>query len=420
MIKYFLKNDYLKNILTIVGGVFFTQLLTILLSPVLTRLYSPDTFGIIAVFLSIVNVLSVIVTLRYESVIVIIDNDEEAKSLMGYLCFFIIFFASFFSLVIVITHLDLYLIFFQEEYLLWIYFIPLVISLNAFFYIFRNWLNRKKQFKGISLAGIYKSLTLNSLLVLGGFWSPTPWIFLMSNLAAQAIETLFLYFKIYQLDGGIFNGFNKFLGLEALKNFKNFPKYSLPADIINVYTSQNPIVLLTIFYGFTPVGFFSITQRVLGLPLKLISSSTLEVFKQKASEDFVTKGSCTEIFVKTFKYLAITAIIPTILIATFSPIIFELVFGLEWIQAGYFARYLSVMFFFQFTVSPLGFTLLISGKQKLNLIWQIGLLSITTLGLYLGYLSNSVDKSVFFYSISYSLMYIIYFFISYSSTTKKI
>ena len=110
---------------------------------------------------------------------------------------------------------------------------------------------------------------------------------------------------------------------------------------------------------------------------------------------------------------------PAILIAIFSPVVFEWVLGSEWKQAGFYARYLSIMFFFQFTVSPLGYTLLIAGKQKLNLIWQVVLLLITSAALMFGYLNKSADQSVLLYSIAYSLMYILYFFLSLSSASPK-
>ncbi|SMD44064.1 Membrane protein involved in the export of O-antigen and teichoic acid [Aquiflexum balticum DSM 16537] len=419
MIRKLLKNDYLKNILTIAGGVFATQFLTVLLSPVLTRIYSPETFGIITIFLSVVNVLSVIVTFRYENVLVISSKDEDIKSLIGYLVFFILISLSFLGLFITLTPLTFFSFLFKKEYLTWIYLVPLLVGLNAFFYVFRNWLNRKKLYRKIALGGIFKSLILNSILVFGGIWSPKPEVFLFANILAQLTETFYLFYKTHQLEGGLFKGFDLSEGWIIVKENINFPKYSLPADIINVYTSQNPIVLLTAFYGLTPVGYFSVTQRVLGFPLKLVASSTLEVFKQKASEEFNSIGDCRGTFVRTFKYLSFIAIIPTVLIAIFSPILFEWIFGAEWEQAGYYARYLSIMFFFQFSVSPLGYTLLIAGKQKLNLIWQTVLLLVTSAAIVVGYFNESADQSVLLYSMAYSIMYILYFFISLSSATSK-
>jgi len=146
----------------------------------------------------------------------------------------------------------------------------------------------------------------------------------------------------------------------------------------------------------------------------------LEVYKQKAAEDYSKNGNCKAIFLQTFKYLFFIAIIPTLAIAIASPNLFKLVFGESWIQAGLFAQFLSIKFFFQLTVRPLGFTLLIAGNQLWYLYWQIGLLLVTTMGLLLGYYYQSANFSVLFYSVGYSIMYIIYFFISYKSSYSTV
>ena len=143
MFKELLKNDYLKNILTIAGGVFATQFLTVFLSPVLTRIYSPETFGIITVFLSVVNVLTVTVTLRYEYALVICRKDDEAKNLMGYLVVFILTSLTILGFFLSLAPLKIFSFLFQEEYLFWLYHVPSLIGLNAFFYVFRNWLNKE-------------------------------------------------------------------------------------------------------------------------------------------------------------------------------------------------------------------------------------------------------------------------------------
>ena len=82
---------------------------------------------------------------------------------------------------------------------------------------------------------------------------------------------------------------------------------------------------------------------------------------------------------------------------------------------GYYAKYLSLFYLLRFCISPLSFTLLITDKQNYNLIWQISLLILTNIGLYLGYYYQNVNYSIINFSIIYSLMYLIYFNESYKS-----
>ena len=99
----------------------------------------------------------------------------------------------------------------------------------------------------------------------------------------------------------------------------------------------------------------------------------------------------------------------------FAPILFEILFGSEWRDAGIFAKYLLMMFFLQFSISPLSYTLYIAGKQNYNLYWQIMLLITTSIGIFMGVLNNSVDISIIGFSIAYSFMYIVYLVMIYYS-----
>lgn len=418
MINRFFKNEYLRNISTVALGVFFSQILTVLLSPILTRLYSPEAFGTIAAFLAVVNILAVISTFRYENVLVLIQNEEVAKSLMVYTIILVACSSLIFSTpILFFENLGKY--FFPSNFENWIHWIPLMILVNGLFYTFRNWLIRKKKFESITKANISKSLVLNLVLIVGGYFhSASTQYFLIANILSQSLETGILFFKINR-EIKIFDKLDFHQGILTLKEYKGFPKYTLPADVINTFTVQNPVLILSFFFGVSTVGIFSLTERVLGIPVKLISNSTLEVYKQKASEQFSTKGDCSDIFLQTFKYLVLVAIIPTIVMVLFSPMVFEFVFGETWKQAGIFAQFLSIKFFFQLSVRPLGFTLLIAGKQIWYLYWQIGLGIFTTLGLFLGVFLDSPNASVLLYSITYSIMYMIYFFISYKASLSR-
>ena len=401
-------NQYIKNILTMMSGVFLSQVVLFLGSLLLTRIFSPDHFGIAAFYLSIANILTVASTLRFEHSIILPKNDSDSYDSMIITKRIVIAFSVIiFSLILVLN--DFLIDYLSKPQLEgWLYFLPLIILFNAFFYIYRSWLVRIKKFKRISVGAIIKSIVLTIALIVGGYIYNNAVIFLIANIVAQLIETIYLSLIIKKKEYDSINA------KEKLKEYNNFPRYSLPADLINTYTSQNPIIMFSFFFGDYVVGQFSLTQRVLGLPIKFISGSTLEVFKQKAAEDYNNEGNCQRIFISTFKTLFLIAIIPTLIMYFIAPFLFTFMFGHDWVEAGIYCKYLLIMFFLQFSVSPLSYTLYIAGKQNYNLYWQIGLLIITSLGIYLGVHYNSPDISILGFSITYSLMYVVYFFMIYN------
>lgn len=398
-------NQYLKNILTMMSGVILSQIIMVLGSLVLTRLFTPKDFGVIALFLSLVNILTVISTGRYEHAIILPKKEKDGAIIMYatsiiILGFSIVVFFLIFPFINEITNLLK-----NEEIRYWLIFIPLMVAFNAFFYVFRAWLIRKKDFKRVTQGAVLKSLLINSILIGGGLIKANPLLFLIANLVAQFAETFFLYIKIEKKTS---KKYNKIEGFSLLKKYEKFPKYLLPGDLINTYVSQNPIILLNLFFGSTVVGYFTLTQRVLGLPIKLISSTTKEVYKQKATEEFNLKGNCYKTFKDTFIALFLSSLIPTVILFFAAPSLFGFFFGEEWSVSGDYTRYLLIMFCFQFSVSPLSYTLFIRQRQHYDLFWQIGLLIFTSIGMFIGFYFKSADYAIIGFSISYAIMYLVY------------
>ena len=84
MFKGLLKRSgFSKNLITLLSGTTIAQAITLLLSPVLTRLYTPHEFGVIGTFLSIVAAIALIISLRYEIAIVLPKKEENAINLVA-------------------------------------------------------------------------------------------------------------------------------------------------------------------------------------------------------------------------------------------------------------------------------------------------------------------------------------------------
>ena len=273
----FNNNQYLKNIVTLMSGVFLAQVVLFCGSLVITRIFSPEDFGIIAFYISIVHILVVLSTLTYEHSIVLPKNDSDSYDIMKITKKIVICFAITILVIIILFNQEMLNLISKPEFEYFLISLPVFIILNAFFFIYRSWLVRKKNFKRIAVGTLIKSIVLTLLLIAGGLIFNDVLVFLFANIIAQLVETLYLQYVISK------GNYDKNNAIKQLKIYNDFPKFSLPAHLISTYSSQNPILLFSYFFGDYVVGQFSITQRVLAIPIKFISGSTLEVYKQKAS-----------------------------------------------------------------------------------------------------------------------------------------
>lgn len=388
------------------GGNFFSVLVTILSSPLVSRLYTPQMFGRYAIFLSIVSIISIIATLRLENIFFFLSEIREIINGFYLISLINTVFSIFVFLVLIFLNNTILI---KELEYLWLFSIPLLVFLQAEYFVIKNFISKNGYYKILVTGALFKTIIINAIFIFfSGF---TTGALIVGSAIGQLGELIILFYyfnKIVQPNIKIIN-INSMKTI--LLRYKKFPLYSLPAELVNSYSNQNPIIMLNFFFGQTEVGYFTIVQRIFGVPLKVISSAIGEVFRREAVKAYECKGNFTKEIKNTFLGLFILGIIPLILILFFSDDIVPIVFGSKWKNAASYLQILSIMFLFQFAISPLGYSLYISEKQHVNLYWQILLLIATTLAISLGAWFNDVTFALINFSISYSILYLIYLFL---------
>ena len=125
-----IKSEYSKNIITLLSGNALAQAIPIAISPILTRLYTPEDFGVVALFGSISVLFGSIVNAQYESAIVLPRKNDDAYSIASLSLLIATVFSIILFIVILIFHDCIVDILGTEEISLWLYFIPLVVHLT--------------------------------------------------------------------------------------------------------------------------------------------------------------------------------------------------------------------------------------------------------------------------------------------------
>lgn len=399
-------SEYRKNVLTLMTGTFVAQLIPVLIAPILTRIYSPEDFGIYTLVLSIVSFGAILATARYEVAIMLPEREEDAFAIFVLsIIINLIFSLSLWAMILLMGKKIEELIGIDNYH--WLYLVPLLIFLTAAYQSVNYWINRRKMFKVMATNRVGKSIILGgSQVSLGilGYSIGLVWGMLISLISSLFFLARFLKKPV------LFEKKNvRIVGSRYIK----FPKYSLLADGINSFSNQIPVFFLLKYFSTQATGYFGLTLRILGLPITLIANAALDVFKQRASDDYIRYGNCRQIYLKTLKGLLYFSIPTFTTLFIFSPIIFSVVFGEEWRKAGEYARIMSIMFCFKFIASPLSYVLYIAEKQQFDLIWQICLMICTIISFTIGFYYNNDIIGVWCFSLSYSALYAVYIFISY-------
>lgn len=418
--KHLPKGGFGWNVLTLMTGTTIAQAIPIAISPILTRLYTPDEFGLLALFLSIASLFAVLATGRYDLPIMLPEKDEDAASLLVATFILISIITPLLFFLISIFNKDISLYLKNNEISKWLYLIPLSVLFTASYSVLTCWSNRQKKFKRLSVNRIVCSSTISSINLTMGFARYGVSGLIAGNLAGQGTAVSILGWRVFKEDKKIFSSISLKRIKQQAKRYVRFPLISLPADFMNVAAQQAPILMLSLLFNPLIVGLFSLTQRVLALPLTFISQSILGVFQERASRDYNIFGNCKDIYLKTFKSLLYVSIVPFILFFFTAPWLFSFIFGRSWYNAGVYAQILSPLFFFRFISSPLSYVLYITEKQNYDLMGQILLVVLAISSLKLGsYIYNNPKASLVFFSTSCSIVYVFYLISSYHFSKGK-
>lgn len=400
--------SFVRNVITLMTGTTFAQALTILVAPLLTRLYNPADFGVFALYTSIVGVLAVIACWRYELAIVLPENDEDAANLLVLSILICFGMTALTLLMVALFRIPLANLLGAPELSSWLWLLPLSIIANGLFKALNYWSTRRKQFKRLAIRQITQSTVMSAAQVTAGVIYPSIKAggMIGGAIVGQLAATGKLAWQIGNEEGKQIIAVSQWERMKPmLTRYKEFPLYSSWAILLNTISIMLPALLLGYFFTPAVVGFFALGHRVLDLPMGVIGSSLAQVFFPQAAENH-RQGSLGSITLMMFKRLVTLGMVPITLLTVVAPELFAIVFGNEWVIAGEYVRWLSLWIFFNFISSPISMVYMILEKQKEFLVFNILLVVTRILALVIGGLYDDALLSIRLFGISGFIMYL--------------
>jgi len=414
------KSEFTKNVLTLMTGTTIAQAIPIAISPILTRIYSPEEFGIFALYMSVASMISVVATGGYEYAIMLPKKDEDAINIVA-LSILVSFFVSFIALLIVfIFNAQITNLLGNPEISSWLYFIPISVLLTGIYQSFNYWNNRKKKYKILAMNRVVQSgttATANVGMGLSKFGSSG---LILGGVLGQGVSTAFLTTKTFDNKNFSFKKIKKSKIIVLAKKYIDFFKYSTFSSLLNSLSFNLLSILLSKIFSVTVLGFYSLVYRILTLPSALIGNSISQVYFQESTKQKNIYGNNRVIFMVTLKKLTFISLVIYIPMYFYISELMIFVFGEEWKISGEIAKILIPLMLVRFVSSILSSTLTTYEKQRSGLLINF-LLSFNVIAIsFLAYFYN-LEYLTFFhiYSITGAILYIIFIYYYYSLSKGK-
>ncbi|WKA57757.1 oligosaccharide flippase family protein [Planococcus shenhongbingii] len=341
---------FVRNVIVVATGTAMAQIVYMALSPIITRLYGPEAYGLMGAFMAIVIIVGPVSALTYPIAIVLPKKEEDTQGLIQLSFLISMFSAGFLSIMLLLFYNQIINLFNLEDISPFLFLLPFVALFSGVLQIAESWLIRTKQFKVTAKVAVLQALLLQGSMVFIGVFYPNAAVLIFLSTFGIGLKAAMMIALSNKRENFDFKLKKKRIELIKKLAFthKDFPLYRAPEVFIDAVSQGLPIILLASFFGPASAGFYSIGYTVLSIPSQLIGKSVGDVFYPRISEAANNGEKMTNLIKKATYYLGVVGILPYIIVIFYGPALFRFVFGDEWGMAGEYARWIALWSFFKF------------------------------------------------------------------------
>lgn len=406
------------------SGTVLSQLIPILLAPLLARMYAPEAFGTVAAISALVGFCSAISCLRYEAAICLPKYDRQAYALVQVSLWATLLFSGGLGLLYACTReraLWDKLANFDHAYLIVVGFLIVV---GAVMRIYQMLAVQQERFFGAGIAAAYGAVATGVIQVFGGMLSATAPVLVLGRvigavvMAGALVITSRSFFKRVKRSSSVKKNLSSVRALA--RRYKDMPLHSATPALANSIASNFPLIIIGSFYGVTALGYFAMLQRLILMPGRFVGQSLRKIFLQTTAKQYAAGQSIHPQFVKVSLVLLALSGGFSLVVFVFSEWIFVTALGEQWALLGGYAKVLIIPFAIRFTASSLSNVFIVVRKTKLLAYWQYVFMTARIATLWLAGMNCDLMDFFVYMAIVDTVFYAIYFWLGWkvSKLTK--
>lgn len=420
LLSYFLKlnNDgFARNVMVMFTGTALGQLFSVLLSPFLTRIYSPEMFGVLGVFTAAVGILSTIATLRYEMALPLVRSDSEAANLLAWCILLLtamtlINVAAIFVMAVFMPDTGFFGTLAPYRWLL-----PVGFFCIGAYNVLLYYATRQNNYHVIARTKLCQGGVGPVSQIFFGLGGVGIWGLIIGYILGQSAGITFLLSRLVIAP--------RILAQASLEGMlvmaRRFRRFMLVSSWSGIIESAGNGYLLLIaipfLYSNTIVGFIFLTERIIGRPLLLISTSILQVYVGDVSRMLASNPAAVRMrFLQMAGQQLVIVSIWLVIVNIAAPYAIPVIFGQQWKDSVPYLHVLSIAYLPQMVIHAITHTLQVLEKQGLSAIWEVVRLASLAGAIFGSYwLGCDALHALLSYSIVQAVAHLILFWLMYKS-----
>jgi O-antigen/teichoic acid export membrane protein len=400
--------SFKRHVMTLVGGTVIAQGISTAVMPFLTRLYTPADFALLTAYIGIVSMLSVVIAGRYEMTIMHAENSVEADRLTMLALTCALLMSVLLGVGAAVLSQPIASLMGLPELGAWLCWLAVPVFATGVTQILSNRLNWQKSYSQIARGRVMQNGSA-AITGLGLGVNKLGGGMLIGYIAGLWCAVLY-FLKKTRLD---LHSFDRKEISALAKQYRHYPMYSAPAAVLDIASMYACIFILGRFYSQDILGQFSLTHRLLLVPMVFVGAAVAQTFFQRAAECYREGDDLRSLLWATSKKLLLYSLPLFAMFALLAPALLGLVFGAGWHEAGEYARWVALAYWVRLGVSPISTIFMVVHRVKVGTLWQIIYFcsSFTVLG-FAAWTSLPIMQFLFLYAIHEAALYGLYFWMA--------
>lgn len=393
----------LRSIFVLMTGTALSQAILLAILPLLTRIYSPSDFSVLALYSSIISIGAVAGCLRFDIALPLPKNDADAALLLMMALGASVLSSSVVALVLIVLNSMMPHWFHRLDFA-WI--IPVGMCIISTYSALQFWMTRKRMFGVIASTRMTQAASGSAVQVGFGLYAGTSFGLVVGYVLSSGAGVIRLLTRFLRDDRHLLTGATRSAFHKVFKEYSAYPKFSTIEAIANIGAVQLPLLVIGLTVAGGEAGYLILALRVVQAPLALIGNSVAQVFIATAGAE-QEKGELKAFTLKILTGLAKTGVGPLAFLGVVSPSLVELVFGSGWGRAGELISWMTLWLILQFLVSPISMSLYICRRERAALALQLSglILRVGSVSFACMFFIDSVSE---IYAVSGAAFYAIY------------
>jgi len=397
----------LSDLVKLVSGTTGVQLISLIVAPILTRLYAPEAYGHLALFVSGVSLLGIIACMRYELAIPLPADEDNARTLFAISVGFVMMMTVILAAITSAFGTQIVTVFKSEALQPYLLNMPVFLAATGLYSAFSYWSTRKHHFGYISIAALAGAVTTAAYKLIAGalgmtyggslIQASTIGIVIQATILGLLIRTDFQPLSIDSLSISQIRS--------QMRRYRKFPLIDSWGALLNNASWQVPPLLFALFFHPAAVGFYALAFRFIQLPMALIGGAVGQVTYPRLARAYVENLSLDTIVLPMIRRLSLLAVLPSFLFLAAGPTLFATVFGTVWTESGHYAQILSVWVLVWFIASPLSLIFNALERQGLLLVFHAFIFVTRLLSILLGSYMQDIRMALLLFSLTGVLVY---------------